>query len=113
MESFEVVENARISLYEIIGTDGKVDGVVTSSSSPEAVRDKIRNALKDSEQVTVDLSRMRSLSPSFAYQAFGLLVDEFGESTRTRIAFENDEKQLQTRITAAIDRRLKILEAQK
>ena len=73
------------------------------------VREQIKQSLLVAEKVTVDFSNMRSLSPSFAYEAFGLLVDEFGENLQERIEFVNDNLNLSSRVLDALNRRLNVI----
>lgn len=69
--------------------------------------------LKSSTTLIIDLKEINSISPSFSYIAFGKLVDEFGESVMERLEFTNDNLNLKKIILRSIDRRKKILDAEK
>lgn len=92
-----------ILLYELLKMEDP--SVASAKGEPSKVRNEIKLALKASDKVTVDMSHLRSLSPSFAYEAFGPLVDEFGEDVQHRLQFVNDPLRLQTRIIEAMKRR--------
>lgn len=96
------------SLYEAMVRTGDSD-MASGNNHPERVFEHLRSDLQRLDVVTVDLARMRSLSPSFAYEAFGKLVDTYGKDVRSRLNFINDPLNLKSRIFAAIDRRSQVI----
>lgn len=106
------MESHMIKLYEILDCSEHSMGEVTGMDKPQEVKEKILAALASEPDVTVDMSHMRSLSPSFAYEAFGKLYDIFGDSITTKLKFINDEKNLQQRIYSALNRRKEVLRFQ-
>ena len=72
---------------------------------------QIVKVLEREGKISMDLEGVESLSPSFAYEAFGKLVDRFGPSIESKIYFENDPFRLSTRIKEAIERRKRVVEA--
>lgn len=80
------------------------------SLSAERVRESIRTLLHKSDVVTINMCGVKSLSPSFAYNAFGHLYDTFKDQTKNLLKFENDEYNLSDRIYKAIDRRKFVVE---
>lgn len=76
------------------------------------VRAQVESLLNVHNAITIDLSSARSLSPSFAYLAFGLLYDSFKDSLPGRLQFVNDSSHLSTRVYDAIARRKRILTAE-
>ena len=79
----------------------------------EIIKTHFLNLLKEQDNVTIDMVSMKSLSPSFAYEAFGKLFDEFGDSIKKRLVFINDKLKLQERILKAIERRALMKESEK
>lgn len=77
----------------------------------KVVRERIKSLLSGSDIVKVDMLGVKSLSPSFAYNAFGHLYDTFKDKTESLLEFENDESQLSDRIYKAISRRRFIFDA--
>lgn len=86
-------------------------GILTGEESAKGVYERIAETLDREGQVAVDMEGIQSLSPSFAYEAFGKLVDRFGSTVDKKIRFENDPFSLSTRVTQALDRRKRVVEA--
>ncbi|MEO5971305.1 MAG: STAS-like domain-containing protein [Bdellovibrionia bacterium] len=86
---------------------------VGNLSGEEHARDvyvRIVQALEREGQVDMDMGGIESLSPSFAYEAFGKLVDRFGPTVNNKIRFENDPLHLSIRIVQALERRKRVVE---
>jgi len=100
-----------ISLYDILN---KQEGreMLSGRDEPEKVREQIRAAFAKASIVKIDLGKLRSLSPSFAYEAFGKLVDEYGENLLQKLQFTNDQLDLKSRIVDALQRRRRVLGSQ-
>ena len=83
--------------------------------SPNLELDKIKESLREQFDVkndfTVDLSGVRSISPSFAYRCFGRLYEEKEdlEKLLEKIKFKNDRHNFEKKIVDAIKRRIFIL----
>jgi hypothetical protein len=103
-----MMENNKIILYKLLGKSEEFP-MVSGQDKPETVREKVKTALIANRTVEVDLANLRSLSPSFAYEAFGKLFDEFGEGVIERLVFTNDPRGLKSRIVNALQRRREIL----
>ena len=75
------------------------------------VRKEVQDYLKTCDVVKIDLSGIRSLSPSFAYKAFGQLFEDPDQldKLKNRLKFINDHLSLESRIWKAIDRRKIVL----
>ncbi|XGC81061.1 STAS-like domain-containing protein [Bdellovibrio bacteriovorus] len=106
------MENHMILLYEVLDCSEQSKGQATGMDKPQAVKEMLKSALEKDAEVTLDMSNMRSLSPSFAYEAFGKLYDIFGDSINSRLKFVNDERNLQERIYSALNRRKEVLRFQ-
>lgn len=109
-QSIVKIPRDRVSMEELLTKDNKklsVDG----EDSPDEVREHILQRLNRAEVLEVDLKSMRSMSPSFAYHAFGRLYDSLGEATLKRIEFVNDLRNLKVNVLDAVRRRQKILSA--
>jgi hypothetical protein len=79
----------------------------------EQIRTHIIERLRRVGFAKIDLSGIRSLSPSLAYEVFGKLVDESDlKIDKSKIQFLNDERGLSDRIWDAIDRRRKFFNTQ-
>ena len=99
----------KIVLYERLNQKAGVAG----TDNPASLRADILNILRSPENtVEIDFLGMRSLSPSFAYEAFGKLVDDLGETVIKRLNFNNDTLDLKQRIQDAISRRKNVIQAQ-
>ncbi len=85
------------------------ENTLSGKDNPTQVLVHISDLLNKYDDVTIDLSNMRSLSPSFAYEAIGKLFDEFGTQLLNRLHFVNDPLDLQSRIIDAVKRRENIL----
>ena len=105
------MENKSIILYKLLNKNEEFP-VASSHDKPETVREQVKSALAANGPVEVDLANMRSLSPSFAYEAFGKLYDDFGDQVAERLVFKNDPRGLHTRILNALLRRREILRPQ-
>ncbi len=110
----KIVATNKLVLYEILNNSKNSQGEATGMDKPELLKEKLKAALESEVQSVevVDLSNMRSLSPSFAYEAFGKLYDIFGESVVKRLKFTNDSRDLHKRILSALDRRREVLRLQ-
>ena len=84
-------------------------------SAEELDLNKIRSALKkqfdEDQNFTIDLSGVRAVSPSFAYQCFGRLYDKKSELEKLldRIDIVNDNFNFKDKIIKAIRRRIMVL----
>ena len=83
-------------------------------NKPEAIRNDIASFLisDNTSEVFIDMSNLESLSPSFAYEAFGKLVDDFGIVIKERLRFVNDDLNLSRRIIDALIRRSSVRAAE-
>ncbi len=84
----------------------------SSGSEIAQLRETIRSRLFESPLPLVfDLTGVRSLSPSFAFQAFALAFDSAAEiaTARARISFINDDRELSSRVLDALNRRENLL----
>ena len=84
----------------------------TGQDNPDMVRDSLLNYLKTHSKVTVDLANTKSMSPSFAYVAFGKLYDVFGEAVFRKIDFINDASDLRKRVDQALQRRAAVIQSE-
>lgn len=106
------MENLAILVYDVLDSSENSNGKATGMDKPQLLKEKILNTLRTEREVTLDMANMRSLSPSFAYEAFGKLYDVFGDDIQSRLKFVNDERDLQKRIFSALDRRKEVLRFQ-
>jgi hypothetical protein len=83
-----------------------------SDDLPRKVRAEIELRLSKHPVIVIDLLNMRSLSPSFAYEVFGKLVDSLGDGVIKRLSFVNDPMDLQSRIIEALKRRHQVVKTQ-
>lgn len=100
-----------VSLDELMTSKSNVASP-TGTDNPDHVRDVLANYLKTHNKVTVDLSNTKSMSPSFAYVAFGKLYDEFRDSIFDRVDFINDPLDLKKRVDQAFKRRSAVLKSE-
>jgi hypothetical protein len=105
------VTTETISLYTLLQSEGSVTESISSKDKPDFVRSRVKEALARSQDLEIDLSKLRNLSPSFAYEAFGKLVDDFGAEVKNRFKFINDDIGLSQRILDAIERRNRVVSA--
>jgi len=104
--------NADIILKDLLDSqDVNIDA--SGKDKPEKIKAHFLNLLKERDSIVIDMVSMKSLSPSFAYEAFGKLFDEFGDSIKRRLIFVNDKLKLQERIKKAIERRALMKESEK
>lgn len=101
-----MASKVRIQVSKLLDS---TDVVPSGKDKPDSLRAALRNALLSNQAIEVDLSGLRGLSPSFAYEAFGKLVDEFGANVLSRFLFINDQLHLEDRVRDAVSRRLEIL----
>ena len=73
------------------------------------LRNHLIQKLQNSNVVYIDLSNLRSLSPSFAYEVFGKLADKL-EGLEDKLKYSNDKRNLKTRILNALSRRKNVLQ---
>lgn len=95
---------ASINLGRLLASMSEVN-TLGSADLPLQVRTEIESILDSGKDCLIDLGDMRSLSPSFAYEVFGKLFDKYGDSILRRINFQNDRRDLSSRIVDAIKRR--------
>lgn len=100
----------KISLQELFEQKSK-PVALNQEDFPVDVRKLIIESLNEADALELDLANVRSLSPSFAYEVFGKLVDIYGSDVESKIIFINDIANLKTRILDAIHRRSKVLSA--
>ena len=98
-----------VSLVELMEMKNSVEIQACGEHHPEELRHKLSILLKDNERIYMDFAGLKSLSPSFAYEAFGKLVDQMGLSVANRIVARNDERQLFSRISEAFARRNRVV----
>ena len=104
--------NTNVVLKDLLDSqDINIDA--SGKNRTEIIKTHLLNLLKERDKVVIDMISMKSLSPSFAYEAFGKLFDEFGDSIKKRLFFINDNLKLQERIKKAIDRRSLLKESEK
>jgi hypothetical protein len=84
----------------------------TPDKRGDAVRAIMANLMKAHGSIQLDLSATNTLTPSFAYQAFGYLYDDFRDEALSHLSFTNDRFQLGTRISNAIQRRKLVVDSQ-
>ena len=103
--NLEIMESKLISLNNLIAEFTDRSG----AADRPRIKKYLIDILRKNHELNIDMSSIRSLSPSFAYEIFGKLIDEFRENVVEYIHFTNDERQLSDRIKAAFDRRKLIL----
>lgn len=83
-------------------------------NNPHVIREEIAQSIENeaSAIIEIDMKGLESLSPSFAYEAFGKLVDQFGSAIKERLIFTNDELNLSRRILDAFVRRASVRAAE-
>jgi hypothetical protein len=96
----------KINLYEFFGHQDVLNSSVDEDDLIE-LSHLIIQKINKIDIVYVDLKNIRSLSPTFAYEAFGKLVDKI-PNVINRLRFLNDSRKLRDRILTAIQRRQKI-----
>jgi hypothetical protein len=79
----------------------------------DAVRTILSHLIGSHGAVQIDLSETRTLTPSFAYKAFGRLYDEFHDVLPSRLTVINDSNLVSERIFSAIERRKRIVATEK
>lgn len=97
----------RLSMSQLMNK-GHIEISASGIDATEHVRKKILSVLDKTETLEIDLGSIRNLSPSFAYNVFGKLFDQLGDSLLERVDFVNDVRNLKSRITEAVERRRKI-----
>ena len=102
----------RISLSDLLTKDERVCSL-QEKERPEKIRKILEAYLNEFEVLEIDLSNLRSLTPSLAYIAFGHLFDIFGDRISTNLRFIEESPILSSRILDAIDRRKRVLESEK
>ena len=80
------------------------------SHNPDAVRRSLSRLLADNANLEIDLSRLKNLSPSFAFQVFGRIYLDDDKDILAKISFKNDGRNLSSRVIAAIERAKRISE---
>jgi hypothetical protein len=103
-------EEKVVSLVYLLGENGTVEP--SGESNPDSVYLKVNAYLKDYQRVTIDLSGTTSMSPSFAYLAFGKLYDFYGDSLMDRIRFINDPLNFVNRVKQALERRSIVIKSE-
>ena len=97
-----------IHVYEELTKNG-MSGNLSGETSPTQLQTLIKDSLEKFQVVSIDLKSIQSISPSFAYETFGKLVDFFGAKVEDRLRFENDPLNFQKRIFEAIRRRAQVI----
>ena len=85
--------------------------VLTREESLEKTKLSLRRQFDEEKNFTLDLGKIRSISPSFAYNCFGRLYDDKGDLERLldKIQVINDKYNFKEKIANGIRRRIKIL----
>ena len=85
--------------------------VLTREEDLEKTRHSLREQFDKEKDFTIDLKKIRSISPSFAYNCFGRLYDNKGdlEKLLDKIQVVNDRHNFKEKIATSIRRRIKIL----
>lgn len=107
------MERKVLYLKELMGrSDEMIDA--SGDDSPEIVREKLRACLKTEGKIVVSLKNITNLSPSYAYRAFANLFDSVKDLDQfdQKISFRDDERNLEDRVKAAIDRKRRVLQAE-
>ena len=106
-----MIQSPFMITYDSLLKDPRVEAAI-GDEKPVVVRTVLLDLLSTYRTVEIDLSSARTLTPSFAYIAFGHLYDVHRESLLERLHFVNDAKTLASRILAAISRRRDVVLAQ-
>lgn len=101
-------KNCLMISYESLLSDPKVQKAAAPKRGA-AVREILLRYFKTYQTVEIDLSSVMTLTPSFAYEAFGYLYDELRDDAVNRLSLKNDTHSLGHRITDAIKRRRMVL----
>lgn len=75
-----------VNLYNMLDNCQVLSGS-KGIDAPSSLRQHLIRKLNNGDIVCIDLSNLKSLSPSFAYEAFGKLVDEFGAEAENRLQY--------------------------
>lgn len=83
----------------------------TGSTANNKLKALLDESLSTHNDLVVDFLNVKSLSPSFAYEHFGKLVDKYGSHVLSKIKFVNDPLDLGKRVVDAIQRRIRVVAA--
>jgi len=81
---------------------------LSGEDNPSTIREYLSKLLQENDSVEIDMQAIKSLSPSFAYEAVGKLYGVFGEQVKNKLTFKNDVLNLKDRIIKALERYQKI-----
>ena len=85
--------------------------LLTREGNLERTKLSLKKQFDEEKNFTIDLKKIRSVSPSFAYNCFGRLYDNKRdlEKLLDKIQVVNDKCNFKEKITNGIRRRIKIL----
>lgn len=90
----------------------RLTGQLITRQIAATYRNRIRNLLEKRDFVTVDLSEIELITPSFADECFGILAKEHGKAFfRSRLHLKGASRDVRHLISVVIANRLKEREA--
>lgn len=104
-------EGCLINFKDLVDKDSNEMINASHMDNTDTIKTRLLSYLEKYESIEIDMTDVRSVSPSFAYESFGQLYEtpEKLEKLKSRLKFLNDKLNLQSSIWKAIDRRQKVL----